>query len=342
MARFRLKSKAGAQAGRQDKPALPSITHPCVFIPQVPSITEDTNAAVQQLAGHKVWDSMEQLNEHLRGLMEGGALDEALKAPDSPKQQARMRAGQALRTNNLDESRRIAGEALAIDPECVDAQLAQVEFGEDASIPRYHEIIEIGRRELDPSLFEKQRGNFWGIHETRPFLRALQHLAVTCLWREQFEQATAACEEILDLNRQDNLGVREILLTLYLRERNRDKGAALIARFPHVESAAWNWGIFLYESLYGTETSRRAALADAMRVNSHAVMRVLGMEPVESLHVDAIAGSVEEADNAALLLARALENGTEEMVTWLLEHIRETVDAKGSGGGGNKKSKRTH
>lgn len=337
MARFRLKSRgAGARAGaggRRGKLAMPMVTHPCVFIPHVPSITEDSQAAVHQLAGHKVWDSVEELNGYLRSLMESGEINRAMNAPDTPKQQARQIAGEALRTNNLEASRQIADQALAIDPECVDALLAQTEFGEDASIPRYQEIVEIGRRQLDPELFEKQRGNFWGIHETRPFLRALQHLAVTCLWREKFDEAIAACEEIIDLNHADNLGVREILLTLYLRLRQREKCAALIARFPLVESAAWNWGVFLYESLYGTEASRRASLGDAMRANSHAVMRVLGMENVDGLHAEAAAGSIDEADNAALLLARAVETGPEEMMGWLVEHIKETMDQKQGGGG---------
>lgn len=307
---------------------MPAITHPCVFLPHVPSITEDSNATVQELTGHREWDSIEQVNGYLRELMESGELNRRMRAPENPKQRARKLAGEALRENGLDESARIAAEALAIDPDCVDALLAQVEFGEESSIPRYREIVEIGRRQLDPELFEKQRGHFWGIHETRPVIRALQHLAVTCLARDQFDQTIAACEEILDLNRQDNLGVREILLTLHLRMRQKDKAAALIARFPDVESAAWTWGVFLYESLYGTEESRRLSLADAIRVNRHTCGRLLAVEEVGKIRSTAEAGSIQEADNATVLLSRALEVDPEETLGWLIEYLQ-----KHSGGG---------
>ncbi|KAF9535243.1 hypothetical protein CPB83DRAFT_872246 [Crepidotus variabilis] len=73
--------------------------------------------------------------------------------------------------------------------------------------------------------FEISVGYFWGIHETRPYMRARMDL-VTQLLQVNTLVSVASCLEhlrdMLRLCRGDNLGVRDIIPGLYLR-LNRDQ-----------------------------------------------------------------------------------------------------------------------
>ena len=59
-------------------------------------------------------------------------------------------------------------------------------------------------------------GHFWGVLETRPYMRARQGLADT-LWRlDRRDEARSHYEEMLRLNPNDNQGIRYLLVMLLL------------------------------------------------------------------------------------------------------------------------------
>ncbi|KAK0108231.1 hypothetical protein ONS95_003051 [Cadophora gregata] len=70
------------------------------------------------------------------------------------------------------------------------------------------------------NIFENGVGHFWGIHETRPYMRA-RHVLVDALLTIKTKAAVqAALDHVLDilrLCRGDNMGVRSIAPGLYLR-----------------------------------------------------------------------------------------------------------------------------
>lgn len=81
---------------------------------------------------------------------------------------------------------------------------------------------------LDDSLaFEKKRletdgffdddniGHFYGIYETRPYIRGLYIKARTLSEAGKYKKAVEVCKEILRLNNKDNTGARYMLMALY-------------------------------------------------------------------------------------------------------------------------------
>ena len=75
--------------------------------------------------------------------------------------------------------------------------------------------------------FEECVGRFWGLTETRPYLRARLAFVETLLKLKTFEAAESAAKhvrDILRLNRSDNMGVRDVYPALLIR-LSRDQEA---------------------------------------------------------------------------------------------------------------------
>lgn len=105
----------------------------------------------------------------------------------------------------------LALEALAISSDCADAYLLLAE--ETASnLEEARELLEqgvaAGERALGPEPFEQDAGYFWGLLETRPYMRARAGLAETLWALDRREDAVEHQRELLRLNPNDNQGLR--------------------------------------------------------------------------------------------------------------------------------------
>lgn len=80
----------------------------------------------------------------------------------------------------------------------------------------------MGRQLFGGNYLIERKGMFWGLIETRPFMRCLQQYADCLHDIEKVKECVAVMEELIALNPNDNQGVREQLL-LYLIELNEDK-----------------------------------------------------------------------------------------------------------------------
>jgi tetratricopeptide (TPR) repeat protein len=106
----------------------------------------------------------------------------------------------------------LARQALAISPDCADAYLLLAEETA-SSAEEARELLEegvaAGERALGREPFEEYVGYFWGIFETRPYMRARAALAET-LWKlDRREEAVEHHRELLRLNPNDNQGIRD-------------------------------------------------------------------------------------------------------------------------------------
>jgi tetratricopeptide (TPR) repeat protein len=115
----------------------------------------------------------------------------------------------------------LAREALVISPDCADAYLLLAEETA-SSLEEARELLEqgvaAGERALGPEPFEQDVGYFWGLIETRPYMRVRAALAETLWALGRRGEAVEHQRELLRLNPNDNQGVRyrqaEYLLTL--------------------------------------------------------------------------------------------------------------------------------
>jgi tetratricopeptide (TPR) repeat protein len=106
---------------------------------------------------------------------------------------------------------------------------------------------------LGRETFEEEAGHFWGILETRPYMRARQGLAV-CLWElGEREEAIEHYREILDLNPGDNQGIRHELagrlLDEEMDEEMDEELGELLERYE--EDAPAFWDLLGHKSLPG-------------------------------------------------------------------------------------------
>src|SRR6266511_2941019 len=141
----------------------------------------------------------------------------------------------------------LAREALAISPDCADAYLLLAEET-SSSAEEARELLEqgvaAGERALGPEPFEEDVGHFWGILETRPYMRARAALAETLWALDLREEAVEHQRELLRLNPNDNQGLRyrqaEWLLWLDLYEELDRKSTRLNSSHVKISNAAFS------------------------------------------------------------------------------------------------------
>ena len=102
----------------------------------------------------------------------------------------------------------LARRAIAISRDCADAWsiLGDRAPGTTAALPFYHEAVAAGERTLGAEYFGKEVGHFWGLVETRPYMRARYALADTLDADGQVDEAIVHYRELIRLNPGDNQG----------------------------------------------------------------------------------------------------------------------------------------
>ena len=105
----------------------------------------------------------------------------------------------------------LAKRALAISPLCADAYVLLAEESAESleeAEALYARGVEAGELALGPKTFEEDVGHFWGLLETRPYMRARAGLA-RALWASgDRDGAIAHYREMLRLNPGNNPGLR--------------------------------------------------------------------------------------------------------------------------------------
>lgn len=181
-----------------------------------------------------------------------------------------------------DRRRRIAlaKKALEISPLCADAYvlLAQdTARNLDQAIELYRQGVEAGEKAIGKAAFRDDVGHFWGLLETRPYMRARQGLAQT-LWDKGLQdEAATHYRDMLRLNPNDNQGIRYLLLDCLLILGRDDGAAKLIKRYKEDGSAAWSWSrALLAFRRSGDCPGSRSALSQAIGDNTHVAGLLLG------------------------------------------------------------------
>ena len=175
----------------------------------------------------------------------------------------------------------LARRALEISGDCADAYvlLAEEAAGSISEAKDFFDLgVQAGTRALGPQYFQENRGHFWGILETRPYMRARAGLA-ECLWiLGRREEAIAHFQDMIRLNPNDNQGLRFSLLN-HLIEEGRDRDAKeLIDCYPNDPTAAWLYSKALLKfKREGSNTKTENRLKKAIDANPFVPLFLLGM-----------------------------------------------------------------
>jgi tetratricopeptide (TPR) repeat protein len=136
---------------------------------------------------------------------------------------------------------KLAQQALAISAECADAYVLLAEVAQDPNEMRslYEQGVKAGERALGREIFAEEVGHFWGIVETRPYMRARFGLAEV-LWAIGDRQAAIGhLQDLLRLNPGDNQGVRYPLAIWLLSVNDVAAAERLLDQYPDEITASW-------------------------------------------------------------------------------------------------------
>ncbi|ACB96308.1 hypothetical protein [Beijerinckia indica] len=173
----------------------------------------------------------------------------------------------------------LAKKALTISPLCADAYVLLAEHattGSEEELDLWQRGVDAGKAALGAD-FDGFVGGFWGFLETRPYMRARLGLACVQWARGARDEAIDHLRAMLDLNPDDNQGVRYILASWLIEEERDADLRTLLARYSDDDMANWTWTTVLanFRGEGDTEESRRL-LAKAMAGNPHVLAYLSG------------------------------------------------------------------
>jgi tetratricopeptide (TPR) repeat protein len=188
---------------------------------------------------------------------------------------------------------RLAREALLRSSDCADAYVIlaeEVPATLEEKRDMYIAGVEAGERAIGERAFKEDIGRFWGLLETRPYMRARAGLAA-CLWKlGKRDQAVAHYRAMLRLNPGDNQGIRYTLLGCLLAMRSDDRAAELLDDPEYADDASATWpysrALLAYRRA-GPSEQAETLLSEARRTNPHVPAYLLGQKrlPKELPHM---------------------------------------------------------
>jgi len=217
----------------------------------------------------------------------------------------------AMEAETDEEERELIAKALELDPTNVDALLTYARdclFTDEEYIEVVRKIVAIGEKNLGRTAFKEYAGEFWGFIETRPYMRAREELAEALRVVGRLEDAVAEWEAMLELNPNDNQGVRFSLLACYLALGRLEEARRLFGKYEADcrYNTVFAWGKVLERFLTGDLPGAEAALKVARKQNPHTQSFIKGHSRLPKYMPNSYAmGSKDEAVCYAEILCGA-------------------------------------
>jgi tetratricopeptide (TPR) repeat protein len=247
---------------------------------EMEKLTADLTRALQE---HN-FDNVVDLEQYMKKMMKG-------KKPSAKINRKAERAAQELIYDAWEEGKRserirLAKKAITIFPDCADAYnlLAQDAAKSLEEAGKYYEQgMEAGRRALGEKIFKDSSGHFWGMMETRPYMRSCAGL-MQCLWDEgKHDAAISQAKKMLTLNHNDNQGIRYILISYLANLERYDELDKFMNKGDYNGDCMAEW---LYTrallSFVKNGASKKAEkeLAAALQRNVHVPKYLTGEKPI--------------------------------------------------------------
>lgn len=215
----------------------------------------------------------------------------------------------------------LAYKALSVSKDCADAYVL---LAEEAAADRGEAIrfleegVRAGERALGERMFTDEAGHFWGILETRPYMRARFDLAHLLRIAGKRGEAISHMQDLLRLNPGDNQGVRHELAVCLLEEGNADALGKLLDEYPDDYSAVWFYSRALLKYRQeGRTPAADACLVKALEQNRFVPLYLLGKKSFPARSPEYIRiGDPTEAVVYALDSARAWQE-TPGALLWM-------------------------
>jgi tetratricopeptide (TPR) repeat protein len=157
-------------------------------------------------------------------------------------------------------------KALVLYPYCVDARNLLGNIYTDLFV--FSEAEKVYRTAVDDAVREqggvvkREDVPYWLEMETRPYMRARHGLGLSLMQLHRYEEALREFEILMDLNPNDNQGVRFLLGDVYHFTGNREKAEQCYREYEDVES---QYGHALLQNFLGKEATASAMLIKCLK-----------------------------------------------------------------------------
>lgn len=222
-----------------------------------------------ELKGDREFESDEEVKQFLEGFLQEQGLLKG--ASGSPRDIAQDKLDEAQQVTGA-KRRSLIKEALEIYPNSPDAYLL---MGLDAKTDNekyqyLHQAVIAGEKDLGEAFFQENKGHFWMLPETRTYMRAKAEFANFQYYYGNNTAAIKDFEELLELNPNDNQGIRDLLLPIYIVEGKFDDAKALINRYEQDVTAAFMFNhALLYFYSEGLTAKTKSLLKKADQQNPY-------------------------------------------------------------------------
>jgi tetratricopeptide (TPR) repeat protein len=191
---------------------------------------------------------------------------------------------EAFEEPNPEKRVQLALTALEVSRDCADAYVLIAEHlskNANDAIEHYRRGVEAGERAIGKKNFQEYKGHFWGVLETRPYMRARAGLAQS-LWEVgKRDEALDHYRGMLELNPNDNQGIRNVLLACLLDMKLDDEASVLLRAYEDDATAQWSYSnaLVAFRRKGDTAESRRL-LENAIECNEFVPNYLLGMKKI--------------------------------------------------------------
>ena len=240
--------------------------------------------------------SEDQVRSFMNG-MAGKSIDNICSGDLSNEQKAQDLIYEAY-DSTVKKGKQLAEKALELDADNADIYnyLAEKEPNFEKALQLYKQGVKAGEKKLGKQAFKEDKGHFWGLLETRPYMRVKAGLAECLALSGQHQEASSIYWEMLDLNPNDNQGIRYKLSSLLLKMDDFKGYEKLYKLTPDESAAHWNYNRVLYYLKNANMADAKSQLKQAIKSNEHVIGYLTGKKRLPKNHPEYISlGDSSEA-----------------------------------------------
>ncbi|WP_313640290.1 SEC-C metal-binding domain-containing protein [Paenibacillus sp. FSL K6-0276] len=315
---------------RKTKPAVKKMGSFCAAIEFILSeeygfsLTQADLATKHEVTTPTISRKVKEMLNYIEEYGMGGAEEELLllNVSGSPKDQEQALLQKAMETNSSKRRIQLAEAALEVYPDSPDAYLILAEEAENETDARafLKAGMDAGERELGEAFFAENKGLFWGLHETRSYIRICKSYADSCWFSGNAEEAAKTLEHILALNPEDNTGARYLLTAAYLYSNKLTETEHVLEKFGKDAAATVAYDRMVLEYKKNGITSQLKMLYRVARnVNKHVPDYLLGIKRLPHNLPDFVGmGDANEAIEYVIVHSR-LWTSLPDLLKWMLK-----------------------
>lgn len=228
---------------------------------------------LQRILKNQDFKSEKELQKFLESIT-GKTIPSAAAHNLSIEEQAEDLIYQAQESEDYDEAIEMAEGALDLDEKCIAAWEFLAEVSDCYPLKKlyFEKGISVGEEIFNKAFEKENKGHYWMINETRPYMRCMQRYSHLLNQYGSQEKSIELGKRIIKLNPNDNQGIRYLLMLQLIQAERYEEYNKFRIDFDNEPSAFFEYNhlLFLFKTL-GDSAETKAQLSVAKKANKHIV-----------------------------------------------------------------------